>query len=489
MTGAHVQSLTPAGLSSRLPPAWIPMAATLPDACAEAAAELVQAGYALPSVYLLFDGRLRCMIATGYYQVADGYYPGVGVIGGVVASGVPRVVADVGATPEFIAARPDVAAEACVPICHRGLVVGAVNVESTTALPASVLDDLGRVAAGLEAWLEAHGGMPSVSLSQRLARVAVELTSLTDVPTIVQRAARAAVELSEMSSAAVLHSGRQGWYVTAAHGPLADAIRRWPGAALAAIAGTVSAGMSCHITYGPDARARYQFLGDAGVASLSAHPMIVAGGVTGLLLTVDDRPPPATRDAAAVEREAVLELLAAQTATALAVTKAAQEWQRLAVTDSLTELPNAAAFSADLDRAAAACAAGRSHVQACLLLDVDDFKIINDTQGHLAGDDLLVALAAALQGQLRAPDRLYRVGGDEFAALLHGVDGPTGNGDIAQRLLRAARSQQATISVGVAPMGGQARQVRARADAALYAAKRAGRDCWRQAAAPGTDVR
>ncbi|MCA1710456.1 MAG: sensor domain-containing diguanylate cyclase [Actinobacteria bacterium] len=454
---------------------------SLADACSGAARELQLAGYALPSVYLLFDGRLRCMEALGYYQVADGQPPGVGVIGGVVASGRPRLITDVTAVPEFIFARPDIAAEACVPVRCRGEVVGAVNVESTGPLPTSALADLTLVADRLEAWLDAHGGLPPVSLPQRLARLAVELTSLTEVPHIVQRAARAAVELSQMSSAAVVQSGRDGWYVAAAYGSLAQAVRRWSPPAFDVVAATVSAGTSSHVTYWPDAPPEYAFLATAGASCLSAHPMIAAGSVTGLLLTLDERQRLTTRDAASIEREAVLELLAAQTAAALAVTKAAQEWQRLAVTDALTGLPNAAAFGADLERAAAAARGGRSAAQACLLLDVDDFKTINDSGGHLAGDDLLVALAASLQRELRAPDRLYRVGGDEFAALLHNAAGRADCEEVADRLLNAARAQRTTISIGVAALGSEAREVRGRADAALYEAKRAGRNCWRLA--------
>jgi diguanylate cyclase (GGDEF)-like protein len=450
-------------------------AGTLPEACAEVARVLTTAGYDLPSVYLLSDGRLRCVEAIGYYQLVDGYPPGVGIIGGVVASGRPRLIPDVSQVPEFIAARPDIAAEACAPVVLDGEVVGAINVEATTSLPGDVLACLQDAAEALSCWLSAAGGMPPVPLAQRLARVAVELTSLTDVPQIEQRAARAAAELSGMPTAAVLQAGGSGWYVAAAHGPLADAVRRWSHEDIETIAGSVAAGTSSHVAGAAAPPASYEFLREAGAGVFTAHPMIVAGAVTGVLIAADNASEPAPRDAASAEREAVLELLAAQTAACLGAARAVQELRRLAVTDPLTDLPNAAAFARDLDAAAAAARSHRFQPQACLLLDVDEFKAINDSQGHLAGDDLLAALAGELRRELRAPDRLYRIGGDEFAAIVYVAD-PAAVGHVGGRLLVAARRTAATVSIGGALVGGDARSARGRADEALYAAKRAGRD-------------
>jgi diguanylate cyclase (GGDEF)-like protein len=122
----------------------------------------------------------------------------------------------------------------------------------------------------------------------------------------------------------------------------------------------------------------------------------------------------------------------------------------------------------------AALAAGRS---ALLAIDIDQFKRINDTYGHQAGDRALVDLARTLQGALRHGDELYRIGGDEFAAVIECTRIEEAVG-VAERLVEAARRIDRTISVGVALQlpGEPAQTTLRRADQALYEAKRKGRD-------------
>jgi diguanylate cyclase (GGDEF)-like protein len=120
---------------------------------------------------------------------------------------------------------------------------------------------------------------------------------------------------------------------------------------------------------------------------------------------------------------------------------------------------------------------------ALLAIDVDEFKSINDTYGHQAGDELLVGLARALQGALRQGDEIYRIGGDEFVAVVD-VPQPDEAVRIAERLASAARRAGRTISVGVAMQrdGEPAEDTLRRADVALYDVKRHGRDGVRLAA-------
>jgi diguanylate cyclase (GGDEF)-like protein/PAS domain S-box-containing protein len=145
--------------------------------------------------------------------------------------------------------------------------------------------------------------------------------------------------------------------------------------------------------------------------------------------------------------------------------------------DALTGLPNRRRLMRELDHQIARCE--RYGDQAALvLLDLDHLKTVNDTEGHPAGDALLVRVAQALSARLRSSDVLARVGGDELAALLVHI-GPEEALTVAVELVETARAVQASVSAGVAPIGPDCRgsdAVIAIADRALYAAKRGGRD-------------
>jgi diguanylate cyclase (GGDEF)-like protein len=146
------------------------------------------------------------------------------------------------------------------------------------------------------------------------------------------------------------------------------------------------------------------------------------------------------------------------------------ELRLAASTDPLTGLLNRRAFE---ERAAGELARARRTGEpfAALVIDVDQFKQINDREGHAAGDAALVALAEALTAELREIDSVARIGGDEFAILLPATD-VTGARTIAERLRR--RSAVA-ISVGTAVYGVDgltADDLARAADAALYDAKR-----------------
>jgi diguanylate cyclase len=112
-----------------------------------------------------------------------------------------------------------------------------------------------------------------------------------------------------------------------------------------------------------------------------------------------------------------------------------------------------------------------------LLIDVDHFKHVNDTRGHLGGDRLLEQLGAHLHAGLRDHDSVARYGGDEFLVRLHAHDGDSH--DIARRLLDSwiATGDVPTFSAGIAAHQPAAdpQTTFAEADRALYVSKRAGR--------------
>lgn len=201
---------------------------TVAETSCEGMADDLRETYELPSIYLLVDGRLRCQAARGCFQVVDGFTPSAGIIGRVVARGEPVHVEDAQQDPNFIAAIPGLAAEACVPVRVFDEVVGALSVESMSRMPDDVLNTLSDAAAHLGAAIERVGGMPPVPLAQRLARIAVGLTSLTDAAEIRRRAVDGAREVSGMSTASLSSVGSEGtWVVAAAAGPLAGALAGW----------------------------------------------------------------------------------------------------------------------------------------------------------------------------------------------------------------------------------------------------------------------
>jgi diguanylate cyclase (GGDEF)-like protein/PAS domain S-box-containing protein len=153
--------------------------------------------------------------------------------------------------------------------------------------------------------------------------------------------------------------------------------------------------------------------------------------------------------------------------------------------DALSGLINRREFELRLQRALDSVQAGSTH--AVCYLDLDQFKIINDTCGHIAGDELLRQLAHVLQGRVRSNDTLARLGGDEFGLLLHdcGVDDAL---MVANGLLKAVEHHafvwgNSTFTVGasiglvpVTPIFRRVTQVLQAADAACYAAKDQGRN-------------
>jgi diguanylate cyclase (GGDEF)-like protein len=163
-----------------------------------------------------------------------------------------------------------------------------------------------------------------------------------------------------------------------------------------------------------------------------------------------------------------------------------QQLQAAARTDAKTGLLNAAAWQREADTEVTRALRAGAPV-AVLLVDVDHFKRVNDTHGHLIGDEVLKCLATELRQQVRDYDVVGRFGGEEFTVLLPRTDA-TGALRIAERLRYSASTLSilagesrigVTISIGVAVLGSHGRdlfELLAAADLALYRAKDKGRN-------------
>ncbi len=158
--------------------------------------------------------------------------------------------------------------------------------------------------------------------------------------------------------------------------------------------------------------------------------------------------------------------------------------ERMAMHDPLTDLPNRRMFEERLIATMEEARLQRTTV-ACLVIDVDNFKTINDTLGHSAGDQLLRALAVRLSWHMSPRDILARTGGDEFTALLAGVTDEHHLRFIASAMMSAGsvpisvdgKAVDVRISIGIALSPDHADDIdslRRAADQAMYTAKRRG---------------
>lgn len=169
-----------------------------------------------------------------------------------------------------------------------------------------------------------------------------------------------------------------------------------------------------------------------------------------------------------------------------------QRWIQAAEMDSLTGLANRAGFLVRLERALARSRDQRSML-VVMYLDIDRFKLVNDTYGHAVGDAVLKTFAQRLAAVLRASDVIGRLGGDEFTVIIEGMRRSQYAAAAAAKIVAAMRKPfllpehgltlQLSTSVGVAVVQSDdtlsAAALLERADAALYEAKSAGRDGYR----------
>ena len=224
-------------------------------------------------------------------------------------------------------------------------------------------------------------------------------------------------------------------------------------------------------------RYRHDGPAEGRIHSALAYPLAADTGMVGWLAAYSRSPEDALENAAAPE----LEEIALRAGPALANALRFREARRQADLDALTGLHNRRYFHESLARE---CARAHRYGRrlALVVLDLDDFKAINERIGHLAGDGVLAEAAERIRSVVRSADIPCRVGGDEFAVIL--PESGIGQADQLYRRIEAAVSarpigqvQRLTLSAGVAELNesDDSNSLFERADEALYRAKEAGK--------------
>jgi diguanylate cyclase (GGDEF)-like protein len=168
--------------------------------------------------------------------------------------------------------------------------------------------------------------------------------------------------------------------------------------------------------------------------------------------------------------------------------RAEERITHLAHYDALTDLPNRTLFHEEIRRELLHAAPDSQ--LAVLYIDIDEFKGVNDSLGHMVGDELLKSVSRSLSGVIRKEDFVARLGGDEFAIVQTGIKGTEEVTSLVARIYEAIRppyqclghqvTTDASIGIALAPKDGtDLDQILKNADLAMYAAKSAGRRTWR----------
>ena len=409
-----------------------------------------------------------------YVQVLDERPSGVAR---VVASGASLIVPDAPASPDVrqdLVDRFDVASLAYVPVRWGGdvryvAILISHEPRQFCSDAIALAETLANQAAAALALLESEAVRAArAERDGALTRAAGALGASLDLVEVLETLSREAdLALGGTMAGVYLADGSGGGVATAGH----NAPDGWTGIVLhrgEGVAGQVLATGEAFVTnaYQTDIETAHAALD--GIQTAAGVPMVWNGelkgalsvGFTAMRRVTDD-------DLRTLEAIAALAVVACRNAEAYEQARVA------ATTDALTGLTNHGALHIRVREEISRARRERGPL-VCLLLDLDDFKAVNDDQGHQAGDEQLCLVADAMRGELRDHDVVGRYGGDEFVVLLPGADA-AGAHVVADRI---AAAMPMRCSIGLAPWEEplSADELLHRADRALLLAKRTGKE-------------
>ncbi|MER3438222.1 MAG: hypothetical protein C4346_11895 [Chloroflexota bacterium] len=414
-------------------------------------------GYRLVSVYLLEHGELVLQHQIGYPQVIERIPLDRGISGRVARTGQPVYLPYGPADPDFLAAFDGIVSEVCVPLHDEGRVAGILNLESTE--PGALTEDDLRLMLALaehvSSAIERARLYKEARESEQRYRTVVE--SVQEVIFQTDRDGRWSFlnpAWTELTGFAVEDCLGKSFLEFLHPDDLTDSITSFN----RVLADTRA---ECRRE-----RRIVTVTGEVRVCEVRARALLDgSGSVTGMIGTLAD----------VTDRNRAEE----------ALRESQERYRHLALHDPLTGLANRAYFMERLEEAVAASARTSSDV-AVLFLDLDGFKLVNDTLGHDTGDRLLVQVAKRLQKVIRSEDTVARLGGDEFAILLCSTESLDAIAAIARRLIDVVQEpyrlddQEIRIGASIGVAQGWNGRIRPRdllrnADIALYEAKGSGR--------------
>jgi diguanylate cyclase (GGDEF)-like protein len=435
---------------------------------------LARDGHVLPSIYIARSGVLRCLSRRGQWLVQDGMPPGVGITGACFEAEADILVTNVADDSRYRAALPGVVGELAVPLRVNGEVLGVLNVDTVTPLTTEDIASVREAGAILSARLSQIGHTDRRnSALHELGRRAPWVAAGPSAEDVAIRTVEATVAVTDLESAAVWMREDGGLRRIAHIGPAAGCLTSLSDTEVRALDELAADFTSCYsgggaldLGFGPT-----QTLRERGAFAMLLAPLRDGERLIGLLCAVSGV-------AANLQSDTVeaVELLCLHAGSRLAALDRLHQLQQMVYRDALTCVANRMRWDELLDdRRGAAKPIGW-----LATLDIDRFKGINDTLGHVAGDRALQAVAAELSAPPLSWDSVFRTGGDEFALLFPPMSAERAMalaGAIRDKAAKVLHPYAADLSVGLTRIhDGQhaLRNAYGKADTALLLAKRQG---------------